>query len=156
MNRKTLAALSLTAVIGALAFASVALAAKPAPKTTFKLNAALNIGQEKPVPKGTKLGASGRFTGTLNGTSLTWRLTFKHLSGPATAAHIHIGARKVAGAVVVPLCGPCTSPVTGGPTALTADQVKDLLAGKYYVNVHTAKNPGGEIRGQISKAPTHA
>ena len=43
--------------------------------------------------------------------------------------------------------------MTGGPTALTADQVKDLLAGKYYVNVHTAKNPGGEIRGQITKAP---
>ena len=36
---------------------------------------------------------------------------------------------------------------------LTADQVKDLLAGKQYVNVHTAKNPGGEIRGQITKAP---
>ena len=53
----------------------------------------------------------------------------------------------------MPLCGACTSPVTGGPTALTADQVKDLLAGKYYVNVHTAKNPGGEIRGQITKAP---
>jgi hypothetical protein len=55
----------------------------------------------------------------------------------------------------VPLCGPCTSPVTGGPTTLTADQVKDLLAGKYYVNVHTVKNPAGEIRGQITKAIAH-
>jgi len=156
MTRKTLAALALTAVVGGLVFASIAVAAKPAPKTTFKLSAALNVGQEKPIPKGTKLGASGRFTATLNGTSLTWRLTFRNLSGPATAAHIHVGARKVAGAVVVPLCGPCTSPVTGGPTTLTADQVKDLLAGKYYVNVHTAKNPAGEIRGQIGKAPAHA
>jgi hypothetical protein len=41
-----------------------------------------------------------------------------------------------------------------GTTVLTADQVKDLLAGKEYTNVHTAKNPGGEIRGQITKAPT--
>jgi hypothetical protein len=41
-----------------------------------------------------------------------------------------------------------------GTTVLTADQMKDLLAGKQYVNVHTAKNPGGEIRGQITKAPT--
>src|SRR5262245_21742417 len=154
MTRKTFATLALTALVGALVFATVATAAKPAPKTNFKLSAALNIGQEKPIPKGTKLGASGRFTATLNGTSLTWKLTFKNLSGPATAAHIHVGARKVAGPVVLPLCGPCTSPVTGGPTTLTADQVKDLLAGKYYVNVHTAKNPAGEIRGQIGKAPT--
>ena len=153
--RTKLALLALTAVIGALVAASVAVGAKPTP-TAFKLKAALNIGQEKPIPKGTKLGASGRFTATLNGTSLTWRLTFTHLSGPATAAHIHLGPRKVAGPVVVPLCGPCTSPVTGSPTTLTADQVKDLLAGKYYVNVHTAKNPGGEIRGQLTKAPkTH-
>jgi hypothetical protein len=151
--RTKLALLALTAVIGALVAASVAVGAKPTP-TTFKLKAALNIGQEKPIPKGTKLGASGRFTATLNGTSLTWRLTFKHLSGPATAAHIHQAPRKVAGPVIVPLCGPCTSPVTGGPTTLTADQVKDLLAGKYYVNVHTTKNPDGEIRGQITKAPT--
>jgi hypothetical protein len=151
--RTKLALLALTAVVGALVAASVAVGAKPTP-TTFKLKAALNIGQEKPIPKGTKLGASGRFTATLNGTSLTWRLTFKHLSGPATAAHIHHGLRKVAGPVIVPLCGPCTSPATGGPTTLTADQVKDLLAGKYYVNVHTTKNPGGEIRGQITKAPT--
>ena len=41
-----------------------------------------------------------------------------------------------------------------GTAVLTADQVKDLLAGKDYTNVHTAKNPGGEIRGQITKAPT--
>jgi hypothetical protein len=150
--RTKLMPFALAAVIGALVAASVALGAKPT-GTTYKLKAALNIGQERPVPKGTKAGAAGRFTATLNGTSLSYRLTFTHLSGPATAAHIHIGARRHAGAVIVPLCGPCTSPVTG-TTALTADQVKDILAGKYYANVHTAKNPNGEIRGQISKAPT--
>jgi CHRD domain len=153
--RTKLALFVLTAATVTLVAASVAIGAKPTPTTTFKLKASLNIGQEKPVPKGTKLGASGRFTATLKGTELTWRLTFTHLSGPATAAHIHKGLRKVAGPVVIPLCGPCTSPVTGGPTTLTADQVKDLLSGKYYVNVHTAKNPGGEVRGQITKAPTH-
>src|SRR5712691_8494619 len=109
-------------VAGALVGSSIAVGAKP---TGTKLKAALNIGQEKPIPKGTKLGASGRFTATLKGTALTWKLTFTHLSGPATAAHIHIGARKVAGPVVVPLCTPCTSPVSGAGT-LTAGQVKDL------------------------------
>ena len=151
--RTKLALLILVVIAGSLVGSSIAVGAKPT-RTTYKLNAALNIGQEKPIPKGTKLGASGRFTATLAGTALTWRLTYKHLSGPATAAHIHIGARKVAGIVIIPLCTPCTSPATGA-AGLTADQVKDLLAGKYYVNVHTVKNPGGEIRGQISKAPTN-
>jgi len=153
--RMKLVVLALTAAAVTLVAASVAVGAKPAPTTTFKLKASLNVGQEKPIPKGTKLGASGRFTATLSGTQLTWRLTFAHLSGPATASHIHMGARKVAGPVVIPLCvNTCTSPLTGGPTTLTADQVKDILAGKYYVNVHTTRNPGGEIRGQITKAPT--
>lgn len=150
--RTKLMLLTLVVVAATLVGSSIAVGAKPS-GTTYKLKAALNIGQEKPIPKGTKLGASGRFTATLNGTTLTWKLTFKHLSGPASAAHIHQGARKVAGPVIVPLCTPCTSPATGAAT-LTADQVKDVLAGKYYVNVHTIKNPGGEIRGQISKAPT--
>ncbi len=139
--RRKLMLLTLVVVAGALVGSSIAVGAKPV-RTTYKLKAALNIGQEKPIPKGTKLGASGRFTATLNGTTLTWKLTFKHLSGAAIAAHIHMGARKVAGPIIVPLCpSTCTSPAY-------------LLAGKYYVNVHTVKNPGGEIRGQITKAPT--
>jgi CHRD domain len=127
--------------------------ANPPNRTTFKLNAAMNIGQETSRVKGAKAGAAGHFTATLNGTTLTWTLTFKNLSGPATAAHIHTAPRHVAGPITVPLCGPCTSPVSG-TTVLTADQVNDLLAGKDYANVHTAKNPGGEIRGQITKAAT--
>src|SRR5260221_13479380 len=151
--RRKLMLLTLVVVAGALVGSSIAVGAKPV-RTTYKLKAALNIGQEKPIPKGTKLGASGRFTATLNGTTLTWKLTFKHLSGAAIAAHIHMGARKVAGPIIVPLCpSTCTSPASGAGT-LTAAQITDLLAGKYYVNVHTVKNPGGEIRGQITKAPT--
>jgi CHRD domain len=127
--------------------------ANPPNRTTFKLNAAMNIGQETSRVKSVKAGAAGSFTATLNGTTLKWTLTFKNLSGPATAAHIHTAPRHVAGPIILPLCDPCTSPVSG-TMVLTADQVKDLLAGKDYANVHTAKNPGGEIRGQIAKAPT--
>lgn len=139
---------ALLAVLGSLVAASLA----PA-QTTFKLNAALNIGQETTRVKGAKAGAAGRFTATLNGTTLAWKLTFKNLSGAAAAAHVHTAPRRVAGPVTVPLCTPCTSPVSG-TAVLTTAQVRDLLAGKQYVNVHTAKNPGGEIRGQITKAPT--
>ena len=82
---------------------------------------------------------------------LSWKLTYSGLSGPATAAHFHGPAEpgKNAGvAVAIPNAG--TSPVTGSAT-LTDAQAADLEAGKYYVNVHTAANPGGEIRGQVMK-----
>jgi hypothetical protein len=159
MRARVLGAVAVIAAAGS----TTALAGKPAtpnakPTTTvYKLNAALNRGQETAKPKGTNLGASGRFTATLNTTTgeLRWALTWRKLSGPATAAQIATGARRVNGPVAVSLCGPCTTPVSG-TTSLTVDQVKDLLAGRNYVNIQTTKNPAGEIRGQITKAPGHA
>jgi CHRD domain len=82
---------------------------------------------------------------------LTWKLTYSGLTGPATAGHFHGPAEpgKNAGvAVAIPNAG--TSPAEGSAT-LTDAQAADLEAGKYYVNVHTAANPGGEIRGQVTK-----
>jgi hypothetical protein len=121
-------------------------------KATLKFKAALNSGQEVPHPKGTKAGASGRFTATLTGKTLKWQLTFAHLSGPATQAHIHQGVKGKSGPVIVPLCAPCKSPVSG-TAAVTAAQIAAMKTHKTYVNVHTAKNPAGEIRGQITRAP---
>jgi hypothetical protein len=138
-----------TLAVGGLAVASDS-AKKPAPKMTKKYSAALNVGQETGTVKAAKRGASGRFTATLNGTTLAYTLTFTHLSGPATAAHIHGPApRRVAAGVLVGLCGPCTAS-TNGTVTLTQAQIDQLNAGKTYVNVHTAKNPNGEIRGQIN------
>ena len=82
---------------------------------------------------------------------LTWKLTYSGLTGPATAGHFHGPAEpgKNAGvAVAIPNAG--TSPAEGSAT-LTDAQAADLEAGKYYVNVHTAANPGGEIRGMVTK-----
>jgi hypothetical protein len=110
--------------------------------------ATLNAGQEVPHPKGTKSGAAGKFTATVKGTTITWKLTFAHLTGSATAAHIHAGKKGVPGAVLIALCGPCSSPASGSGT-ITSEQLKQLESGNTYVNVHTTKNAGGEIRGQI-------
>ena len=82
---------------------------------------------------------------------LTWKLTYSGLSGPPTAAHFHGPAdpgKNAAVAVAIP--NPSSSPVEGSAT-LTEAQAADLMAGKYYINVHTAANPGGEIRGLVTK-----
>ncbi len=82
---------------------------------------------------------------------LTYRVEYSGLTGPATAAHIHAAAQAGGnGPPVVPFASPASpaSPITGTAT-LTDAQVADLHAGKWYVNVHTAANKGGEIRGDI-------
>jgi hypothetical protein len=80
---------------------------------------------------------------------LSWTLTYSGMSGPVKAGHFHGPA--VAGAnagVALGFTGSVESPIKGTAT-LTAAQVDDLKAGKWYVNLHTAANPGGEVRGQV-------
>lgn len=80
--------------------------------------------------------------------TLTYQVTYEGLTGPAVAAHIHgPAAPGASGPPVVPLAS-AASPIKGSAT-LTDAQAADLAAGKYYVNIHTAANKGGEIRGQI-------
>jgi len=94
-------------------------------------------------------------TGTLDATfdkatrKLTWNVTYSGLSGPATAAHFHGPAAPGANAgVVLPFANPA-SPIQGEAT-LTEAQAADLLAGRWYVNVHSRAHPGGEIRAQVT------
>jgi hypothetical protein len=86
----------------------------------------------------------------LSGNTLTWTVTYAGMTGPVTAGHFHGPAMAGANAgVVVPFAGSLASPITGSAT-LTDAQIADLKAGKWYVNLHTAANPGGEIRGQVN------
>jgi hypothetical protein len=136
-------------VVAALTLTAVAAGSTHATKMNF--TAVLNAGQEVPHPTGTKVGAAGKFTVTVSGTKLTWKLTFTHLTGAASAAHIHSGKKGHPGAVLIPLCGPCTSGASGTATVTNAE-ITAMKNGATYVNVHTAKNPNGEIRGQIHMA----
>ncbi|HEY8029274.1 MAG TPA: CHRD domain-containing protein [Gaiellaceae bacterium] len=140
---KKLVALLVVVAVGAMAAAAFA-----ATRTTT-WTAALSSGQEIPKQVVKNTAAHGQFKGTLKGSKLTWKLTFSKLTGPATAAHIHMGGMHVSGPVVVPLCGPCKSPVTGTAT-LTKALMTAFKKHNLYVNVHTAKNPNGEIRGQLA------
>jgi hypothetical protein len=81
---------------------------------------------------------------------LTYKLTYSGLTGDATAAHFHGPAAPGANAgVVIPIGSGAPASPTEGSATLTDAQAADLLAGKWYVNVHTKANPGGEIRGQV-------
>jgi hypothetical protein len=145
MFRRVLLAAAVSAV-----FVSAASAA------TVKYSARLSGRSE--IPK-----TDSKGTGKLDATFDTqtkvfdYTLTFDGLTGPATAAHIHGPATRAQSAgVITPLGGNNpTSPVTGSIT-MTDDQVKMLQSSKLYVNVHTAANPNGEIRGQIVGLHTRA
>ena len=97
-------------------------------------------------------GSSGSGTATLSldmtTKVLTYKIEYSGLTGPATAAHIHGPAQPGANAPPVIPFANAASPITGTAT-LTDAQMADLHNGLYYVNIHTAANRGGEIRGQI-------
>lgn len=126
--------------------------ATAAPAAMLQFHATLNGASEVP-PKQTAGTGEALATLDTDKKELSYTVTFENLSGPATAAHFHgpAAAGKNAG-VAVPIGGKGpTSPVHGMAT-LTDAQMKDLKAGMWYVNVHTAANPGGEIRGQVMPA----
>ena len=92
---------------------------------------------------------SGTAKVELDGNVLKWTVTYSGTTGPVTAGHFHGPAQPGANAgVVVPFAGPLTSPIVGSAT-LTPTQVEQLKQGLWYVNLHTAANPGGELRGQV-------
>jgi hypothetical protein len=114
----------------------------------LRFHAKLDGAQQSP-PVDTK--GVGTATVRLNTVKKTvsYTVTFHHLSGPVTMAHFHGPADPGANAgVQVPLTGKLTTPIRGTAT-LTDAQIADLEAGKYYINLHTAADPNGEIRGQV-------
>ena len=136
-------------VLTVCALTLVSLAAHAA---TINLKADLKASAEVP-PKDSA--GTGTLTGTLNTETneFTYHVEFSGLTGPVAAAHFHgPAAEGVNAKPQLPIKGtPITSPIDGKAT-LTADQAKDLLDGKWYFNLHTAANPGGEIRGQVLKS----
>ncbi len=119
---------------------------------TIHLKADLKASSEVPAKDSS---GSGTLTGTLDTTTneFTYHIEFSGLTGTVIAAHFHgPAAAGVNAKPQVPVKGnPITSPIEGKAT-LTPEQAKDLEDGKWYFNLHTQANPGGEIRGQIKKA----
>jgi hypothetical protein len=136
-----------TIVASVLTLSSIA-----AQAATVALKADLKASAEVP-PKDSS--GKGTLTATLDTDTgeLKYHVEYSGLTGPVVAAHFHGPAAEGANAKPqVPIkTSPIASPIDGSAT-ITPEQAKDLVDGKWYFNLHTAANPGGEIRGQVVKA----
>lgn len=136
--------------LGVLALTALVITAPIAFAETVNVKASLKASDSVPPNNSNGTGSLQATYDTAN-KQLTYTVTYSGLTGNATAAHFHGPADpgKTAG-VVVPVQGSVASPIKGTAT-LTDAQAADLLAGKWYFNVHTEANKPGEIRGQVTK-----
>ena len=141
--------ISLRASLAALACIAAVTLATPSMAAMVNLKASMKASDEVP-PNASK--GTGSLTATYDTASkkLSWKGNVSGLSGPATAAHFHAGEPGKNGGVVVPITGADKGSFEGSAT-LTDAQANDMMAGKWYVNIHTAANKGGELRGQLTK-----
>ncbi len=149
----------------ALVVATLALVALPgitsaADPTQPAYGGPMTGAQETPAVATSATG-QGTFVISASGSTITYLVTYSGLSGTVSAAHIHTGAPGIKGGAILPLAaGP--SPMSGtlsaadftvsGSVTTFAQAVADIRAGTTYFNLHTAANPGGEIRGQMLAA----
>ena len=122
-----------------------------APAAVYSLSGGIDSSQEVPVNAAT---GTGTILGSYDDVSnlLSWDISFSGLTGAATGMHFHgaAGAGNNAGVQVnIGSISGLGSP-TAGSTTISASQGADLVAGLWYVNIHTVANPSGEIRGQVA------
>ncbi len=132
----------------AIAVAACTALAVPAFAETVNYTTDLTAGAEVP-PTDSPATGTADVTVDTEAKTVSWTVTYEGLTGDATAAHIHGPASETENAgPVVDMSGS----IMEGSGDITDEQLSELDAGQYYVNVHTEKYPAGEIRGQLFKA----
>lgn len=116
--------------------------------STVSLGGTLSGAQEVP-PVSTPATGTVEASFDRQTSKLTYRVVYQNLTGVATAGHFHGPAPAGQNAGVVLGFQNAGSPIQGEAT-LTPAQAADLLAGRWYVNIHTRQFPGGEIRAQVT------
>jgi hypothetical protein len=169
--------ISRTVWLPAAAIVAISLVTAGAQGRTKHLRASLSGAQEVPAVSST---GHGTFVAEIDSSdsSFTYALSYDDLEGTVTQAHIHLAQAGVNGGIMIWLCGTaalpgpagtpvCLSPggtVTGIVNASTVvgpagqgiapgeweEALAALRSGIAYANVHSTRNPGGEIRGQIN------
>jgi hypothetical protein len=133
---------------------------------TVNFTATLTGSNETPAP-GVTTGAFGSATVTWDVATqtLTWIIDVWNMPSGTNNAHFHVGGQGTAGPTVVNIAFPANISndfrLTGSATATNLlprgdqgirsweDFGQSLLGGQIYINVHSANNPGGEVRGQV-------
>jgi len=138
-----------------VALAAVLLIAFASPAHAARVRLSANLDGKKEIPP---VESPGTATATVwfdkDTGMVTWDVYWSGLSGDPTAAHFHGPASKYNKAgVQVDLGGNGFVSPFRGSAPLTAEQAEQLLAGRWYVNIHTAAHPDGEIRGQVLRQP---
>lgn len=140
--------------------ACLALVTLSLPAVSAVVNLASELDPSSEVPPVVAPGAAGSAAMVLDTDTgeFGWVISFEGLTGPATAAHFHNAPVDGTGPVVLDLetdpgvvlesIGSSSGVFAGGKT-LDAASVNDILAGLWYINIHTDANPAGEIRGQV-------
>jgi hypothetical protein len=149
LSRQTFLRTALVTSVAAIALSGCGMMRPSNKMQIFEAN--LSASQEVP-PAVSSGSGQGEVMYNENTGMLSWKVTYSGLTGPATAAHIHGPAAVGANAgVVVPFPGDLNAQPITGERAITPAQYADLAAGLYYVNIHSARFPGGEIRGQLRR-----
>jgi hypothetical protein len=122
---------------------------------TMQLSGSLASSNEVPA-----VSVASSATGTVTGTYVpstkvvNYVVTYSGLTGPVTGAHFHFGDAKHRTAIpTLPFPSGTGAPASGsfsGTATMTAPQADSLMAGRIYANLHTDKNPNGEIRANMT------
>ena len=146
MSRKTVIGTAIAATVLALAGCG-----QMRPSQKMDIYEARLTGAQEVPPVNTAANGMAEIQLNTNTNVLTWKVTYAGLSGTPTGGHIHgpAGPGQNAG-VVIPFANVAALPVSG-QIAITSQHHGDLAAGLWYVNIHTAAHPGGEIRGQLRR-----
>ncbi|TDE43487.1 CHRD domain-containing protein [Flavobacterium rhamnosiphilum] len=120
--------------------------------STIIYTATLRGANEVPANAST---ATGTATLRFNTVTKTFTISVTYTGVTATGAHIHYANPGVSGPIAFPFSS-IASPITYTSVALNATQESYLNANLYYVNIHSAALPDGEIRGQLIKEGTPA
>jgi hypothetical protein len=146
----------LTALFGLLVVLALA---SPGNATIIALEANMDCAQANAGAGTCGAGGTGTGTGAISfddtTNTLSWTISWSGLSAPATLAHFHGPALPNQNAGIQVGIGVASNPAVGA-AVISAGQASDLLAGLWYVNIHSSNFPGGEIRGQVTVVPEPA
>jgi CHRD domain len=143
----------------------VALTASTASAQIVRMTAKLTGGNEKPNAVTTGAFGTGEVTVDVTAQTVSWVIQVFNLPSGATVSHFHVGSPEVAGPIVINIAIPANISNdfalsgTAGPADFVAradqgirsweDTIQAVLGENTYLNVHSAVNPGGEVRGQV-------